>query len=239
MKTLAAIYLTALIFVSCTSNEIGYSHDVNPETIYMDYNIYYDEDEDSISCFLQYRFAGENGTTLVLSQPSFVSIDNDVLGVDSSDFSGAYYQKNYFAKTFKGTHVIAFTDVNGKTKNESFYFNPIKLSNKNLTPCKQNDLVFNFTGIEESNVVEINISDTSSQTEDLVVKAKPVNGKLIIKSNELEKLAIGPCTIEVYENSTKPLQQSTAEGGKITIVHLIKEIKTSLAEKDKKETAIL
>jgi hypothetical protein len=238
MKPLATI-IPAVIFLSviaCSSNEIGFSKDVNPETIFMDYHVNYAEGEDSADCLLQYRFAGENGTTLVLSEPSTVKIDGIELRADSSDFAGAYYEKKFAAAAFEGNHVIAFTDMHGKIRTEVFNFHRIRLANDILSANKQRDLVLNFEYLQQEDMIEVNISDTSGATEDIKIAAKPVNGKLAVTAAQLQTLSIGPCKLEIYKSISKPLQQQTAEGGKISIIHVIKQ--TSVELKDYVEEAV-
>lgn len=215
---------------SCTSNEIGYSKDVNPETVYMDYHIYYTEGEDSVKCFLQYRFAGEDGTTLVLSAPSKVTIDNEDAKVDSSDFSGAYYEKKYAAASFAGAHTIAFTDINGKTRKEIFHFQRTRLVNDILSVNKQTDLVLTFENIYPEDMIEVNISDTSGATGDINITAKPVSGKLTISAAQLQALSAGPCTLHIYKNVANSLQQTTTEGGKLSVHYTVKETEIELRE---------
>lgn len=215
---------------SCTSNEIGYSKDVNPETVYMDYHIYYTEGEDSVKCLLQYRFAGEDGTTLVLSSPSKVSIDGKEVKVDSSDFSGAYYEKKYAAATFAGPHTIAFTDINGKKRNEIFHFQRTRLVNDILSANKQTDLILSFENIYPEDRIEVDISDTSGATQDINITAKPVAGKLTISAAQLQTLSAGPCTLNIYKNVANSLQETTTEGGKLSVHHTIKETEIELRE---------
>ncbi|CAN5393444.1 hypothetical protein BH10BAC2_BH10BAC2_49870 [soil metagenome] len=232
MKPLFSI-ITAILFLSfaaCSSNEIGYSKDVNPETVYMDYYIRYTEGENSVNCLLQYRFAGENGTTLVLSSPSKVSIDGKEIKADSSEFSGAYYEKKFSAATFTGDHTIAFTDVNNKKRKEVFNFHRTRITNDILSANKQTDLVLKFENINERDIIEVNISDTSGVTENIVIKAKPVAGKLTISAAQLQSLSSGPCSLDIYKSVVQPLQQPIAEGGKLVIDYIIKKAEIELRE---------
>ncbi|MBS1656251.1 MAG: hypothetical protein JSU05_15470, partial [Bacteroidetes bacterium] len=76
LKPVSIFLLFAAICLqpSCASNEIGNAKDVNPDAIFFDYKIWGDESKDIATCMLQYRFAGPNGTTLVLEDPSKVEI---------------------------------------------------------------------------------------------------------------------------------------------------------------------
>ncbi|MBI1779887.1 MAG: hypothetical protein HYR66_00695 [Sphingobacteriales bacterium] len=77
---------------SCTSSEIGDSKDVAQDKIYQSYNISYSENDEKLSATAVFRFAGSNGTTLVLNDPGKVELDDELIKVDSSKFRGAYYE---------------------------------------------------------------------------------------------------------------------------------------------------
>jgi len=70
--------------LACTSNEIGNSKDVNPDTIWFDYRISGEEGKEEVTTMLQFRFGGENGTTLVLNEPAGVELDGARIKGDSS-----------------------------------------------------------------------------------------------------------------------------------------------------------
>mgnify|MGYP001588509514 FL=1 len=86
MNRLFLLLLTSsfLVFCSCNSNEIGKEKDVDPESIYFDYQVKGEEGDDHVTVLLQYRFAGENGTTLTIDEPGKVEFDGEVIKVDSS-----------------------------------------------------------------------------------------------------------------------------------------------------------
>jgi len=119
MKSRLLFFITISSFLflsSCTgrSNEIGGSSDVNPETIWFDYQISGEEGRDDMSVMLQFRFAGKNGTTLVLDGGSKVELDGVVIKADSSKMTGAFYEIMKPVNEFTGKHSIVFTDINGK-----------------------------------------------------------------------------------------------------------------------------
>ena len=228
LRTSVLNIAAALVLNACTSSEIGNSKDVNPETIYSDYSVNYTEGEDSISCYLQYRFAGEMGTTLVLSGPSKVSIDGNEIMVDSGSVSGAYYEKKFSAGSFNGEHLIAFTDINGKKQEEKFAFNRIACITKIPASINKENLVFEFNGATNSDNIDVTVSDTSSATEDIHVSNKLNNNKFTLTAAQLKNLSAGPIEISIYKNVSMPLQQPTKQGGKFSINYFIKETNTQL-----------
>ena len=88
---------------------------MTPEAIYTSYNISYTEGDEHISCRATFRFGGKNGTTLVLNSPTKVQLDGETLKVDSSRFSGAYYQVDKPFASFKGEHAFTFFNANNST----------------------------------------------------------------------------------------------------------------------------
>jgi hypothetical protein len=69
------LLIAAFIFSACSSNEIGESKDVAQDKIYQSYSISYSEGNTNAEVFCQFRFAGSNGTTLVLNSPSQLQFD--------------------------------------------------------------------------------------------------------------------------------------------------------------------
>lgn len=219
-----------ILFFSCSSNEIGNSKDVNPETIYLYYTVSYDNGDDSVSCYLQYRFAGENGTTLVLNSPAGVSIDDIDIPVDSNNISGAFYLKNFEAKSFMGKHNILYTDINGKPHKEYFNFEPVTCSTQLPAVIKRKDLSFEFTGKLNDDIAVITIEDTSTQTVDVHFTGALNKGKITVPAEELQPLMNGPLTIRISKTVTPAFQHPTKEGGIFAVMYGIKDLETSLKD---------
>lgn len=222
MRFFIVAILAILLMIACTSTEIGNSSDVNPETIYTEYVVNYDGG-DSVGCFLQYRFAGENGTTLVLSNPSGVEIDGKALTVDSSTFSGAFYQKRFPVIGFEGTHTIKYTDINGQSIYTKFDFQKIEVIDTPGNIEKDDDFTLYINNITTQDVINICIRDTSATTSDLYLNLNPINDKVVISSSHLKLLKEGPCTVSVKRQIRKALDQATKQGGMITFNYFIKE----------------
>ena len=83
--TIVFVYVIIAGFYGCSNSEIGESKDVAQETIFQQYSIRYNEGDEKATLNAKFRFAGINGTTLVLSKPSSIQFDNITLAVDSND----------------------------------------------------------------------------------------------------------------------------------------------------------
>jgi len=110
MKFSLPASLFICLTIGCSSNEIGNSKDVNPQTIFVDYSVSGEENNDSVTCWAQFRFAGEDGTTLVLNEPSNIRLDGMEIAVDSSAGVGALYEKKFKTALFAGSHAWHYTD---------------------------------------------------------------------------------------------------------------------------------
>lgn len=219
-----------LFALSCSSNEIGNSRDVNPESIYLWYMVSHEDGDDSVSCYLQFRFAGENGTTLVLNEPAGVSIDGISIPVDSGTISGAYYQKNFAAKDFAGNHVINYTDNNGKIHEETFRFEPVRCTTILPEKINRDGLSFEFSGNLTGDDAVITISDTSMLTEDVHVVQPLSSGRIKVPQQQLQPLVNGPVQIVISKTIEQPFKHPTAEGGMFAIMYGIKEYSTELTD---------
>lgn len=225
---LIAVTVSSLI-ISCNSNEIGYSEDVNPDAIYFDYRVWGDEENGDITVKLQYRFAGPSGTTLVLKDPSKVELDGVVIKADSSKMSGAYYEVINPVKDFAGRHTIIFTDVNGMEYKEEFSFKPISLKTKLPAVINRGDIILELNGLASKDYVNVMLHDTASFSEGINRIDTVKNGSITITKEDLTRLADGPVYLEILKEDEKRVKNGTKEGGKLSISYGLKrqfELKT-------------
>jgi hypothetical protein len=215
--------LTVVIFLgSCTSNEIGNSKDVNPEAIYFDYKIWSEAGAENVTVNLQYRMGGPNGTTLVLSEPSKVMLDGEVLKVDSGSLSGAYYEIQKPLESFTGNHTILFKDLNGKEYKEEFTFKPISLVGGFPSNVNRKDLIATLQGLEPVDVVRILLTDTTYSGNNINDRDTVRNGLVKISKTRLDSLVNGPVELQVYKEQELSLKNTAREGGKLFITYGLK-----------------
>lgn len=231
MKTLCVITLLLLLMQSCSSNEIGNSRDVNPNTIYRGYDISYAEGNDRVRTVCQFRFAGGNGTTLVLNKPAILSLDGDSLYLDSTVFDGAYYYKESKVEEFEGKHNLVYADVTGKTYPQSFTFTRVKMDGL-PAETTATDILVNFKGLKDGCAIHVNLTDTSSATEDLGTVDTIISGQLTIKASLLAKLKAGPVNVSLYMDEDRPLENPTQQGGYMRLHYAFKPRTMLLKKKE-------
>jgi hypothetical protein len=213
---------TILFLSSCNSNEIGSNKDVNPETIWFDYQVWGEEGKDDMTVMLQFRFAGENGTTLVLEDPSKVELDGEKIKTDSSKMTGAFYEVIKPVKEFTGKHSIVFTGINNKQYKEEFSFQPISLITVVPKEIERDDLVFELDGLDPQEYVRVVLNDTSFASEGINRVDTVKNGRVLISKKDLESVVNGPVHIELYKEVEKPIKNGTQEGGRLSINYGLK-----------------
>ena len=234
-RIFVTIFLSLVIFVvSCTSNEIGSSKDVNPDAIWFDYKIWGEEGNEDITVMLQYRFAGENGTTLQLEKPSIAELDGETIKGDSSKMTGAFYEIRKPVNGFTGKHTIIFTDQNKKKYKEEFTFRPITLRTSIPQTIQRDNLVFELDGLNPEDYVRVMLNDTLFGNNGIHRIDTVKNGRIIISKADLENLVNGPVQLELYKEEEKQVKNGTPEGGRISITYGIKR-EFMLKDKPEKE----
>jgi len=221
---ITSILVSISIFslLSCTSNEIGNSKDVNPDAVFFEYEVWAEEGKEDVTVNLQYRMGGKNGTTLVLDEPSKVLLDGEQLKADSAKVTGAYYEVQRPLSSFTGKHSINFTDLNKKEYNEEFEFRPFSLEPDVPATLNRGDLVFNFKGLEPVDYLSVILTDTSFTSADINDVDTIRNGRLVIKADRLSALINGPIHLQFYREQILPLKKATKEGGKFMITYGLK-----------------
>ena len=171
---------------------------------------------------LQYRFAGKNGTTLVLEDSSKVELDGQAIKVDSSNMNGAYYEVIKPVKDFIGKHEIVFTNLENKQYKEEFDFKPISLRTKVPAEIKRGDLAFDLDGLEPVDYVRVLLTDTSFESQDINWIDTVRNGRITISAEDLKKVVNGPIHLELIKEIDKPVKNGTREGGSFSFSYGLK-----------------
>lgn len=220
-----------LAIAACTSNEIGNSKDVAPETVYQQYNIRYNESDGKVELRAQFRFGGLNGTTLVLNSPSSVQLDGQSIKVDSSKFGGAFYELSQASSQFVGNHRFVFTDINGKKYENSFAFLPVKLATVPNSASKQQDLTLPFDGstLQPGDRIEVSSSATDST---FSISHEVVGNQyaVVIPAAQLARQKGEKLMLDIHVERNIRLQQLTKEGGEMEYRQQLKTVKLRLGQ---------
>lgn len=222
-----ALLVSGIFFLaSCASNEIGNSRDVAQNKIYQDYMISYNEGDKECSLDCQYRFSGSRGTTLVLSAPSKIEVDGDVLKADSSSI-GAFYSFKRPVEYMYGDHKAVFTDINGRQYKNTISFPKFSFSNVPQAASRNQALQLSYDcpalGPDDFVRIESVDADTSFSFD-----KEGSEHFVTVPAAYLNKIKAGTISFQAKLRQQKPLQQGTEEGGRIYIWYELKPVKIKL-----------
>jgi len=235
LKNYPLLFIFLLAFISCSSSEIGESKDVNQETIYQEYKIEFNEAEkaDTVEVWAQFRFAGSDGTTLVLNNPSKIEFDGTAIPVDSNEYRGAFYRFNTPVKDFFTRHHFTFTNVNNKKYQNDFSFDAFKLLTVPpvAVATQPLNIPFETAPLQADDYIEVNAVNTDSS---FTVKftAADAGNSITIPVNELQRQKGKELSLSVVLYRKIPLYEKTKEGGQIEIFYTLKPVTIKLANTD-------
>lgn len=224
---LISLILSAVLFAACSSNEIGDSKDVNQDKIYMDYYINHTEGDGNVDISCQFRFAGNNGTTLVLSDGSKVEFDGEQLKVDSSTGGGAFYKISRPVNGFYGKHTIRFTNTSGKQFDNEFTFSPFSITNSNMEADRTKDLRISYRSAPLTKEDHAEVYSTGTDSSFHYSQDGP-DSNIVIPSKELTRQKGKTLLLECKLYREINLQQSASEGGVIRVRQELKPVKIKL-----------
>lgn len=227
MKIIVPTLLTAILFCACNTEEIGKSQDVNPDAVYMEYRINDSEVSDEVSLMARFRFAGAEGTTLLLSDSEYVSLDGKKLSADSTKSMGVYYEAKAKPSSFQGEHKVSFSNRSGKEFTNAFHFPLVRITSSIPQKLSAKDVVLQFSGVTSTAKIDVHLSDTAGATNDIELTATGKN-EITIPQASLAQLKPGPVTIDVLATDKISLKSTTPEGGEMIIYHDLKARKAIL-----------
>jgi hypothetical protein len=237
------LILFVLVFSGCTPVETGNIKDVTQSEIYQNYSIESDGSSTTVSAKLS--FAGANGTTLKLTNPSKISFDGQPLDEKTGTYTGTYYEKRF--DTVLNTGTFAFTDTKGKN-----YTNKVSLAEIDFktSPTSINRGVINRLPVLNGEKIassHVNIEIEYENKQGFQEKNVPVfpqkqdansayfdakTNTIVLEPTVWQGINATKVELQITADSEEKLQQSTNIGGKITSHFVGKKIVANLVGKN-------
>ncbi|MET0636480.1 MAG: hypothetical protein ABWZ25_10665 [Chitinophagaceae bacterium] len=221
LRRLTCLCFLFSLIASCNNEEIGKSGDVNPEAIYFDYHFSAAEEGGDITLKLQYRYGGKEGTTLVLDEPGNVTVDGVRLPVDSSGIDGAFYEVVRPFNEFTGPHRIVYTSSEGKKYEETIEFPAFQLEGVLPDTIGKGQLALDIAGLKRNDLIQVMLTDTARFSKGIERFDSLEHGRLVLDSGILSALKPGPVNFQLVCHRNLPLQQTTPEGGMLTVSYSV------------------
>ncbi|MBK8310284.1 MAG: hypothetical protein IPL04_04640 [Chitinophagaceae bacterium] len=192
------------------------------DNIYFDYKISAEEGYDNLTVLLKYRDDDKNGDAFAPEVLKNIKLDEEILVPDSSKMGGVFYEIQKPINTFTGKHYITFFTNEGKEFKEEIVFSPMILTTVIPETIKREDLVLDFTGLENEDHVRIVLTDTSFFNDGVNRIDAVLNNQMILSKKDLESLADGPILLEFIREFERPIKNAGEAGGRVRINYTLR-----------------
>jgi len=227
---LFSLIVLSVYFNSCASSEIADSKDVNQAKIYHSYSVYYDAaNGDSYQINAQFRFGGNKGTTLRLSSPSNVKVNDAEMNEKTQALKGCYYETQI---TGTNEFKFIFTDTEDKTFSNKCKVNPINTpSIKMINAEGKNQINWIGPPLEKGEKVSINIEDNEGNKAYIDTDILGAD-YITVTKDDLAKLVGGKGQLYLTRTFTEPAKEAADEGGSIFTSYQTEKIGIEILKKN-------
>lgn len=217
------LLITLLISgVSCGTKDKKVDTTLEIDNIYFDYKISAEEGYDNLTVLLKYRNDDKNGDAFAPEVLKNIKLDEEILVPDCSKMGGVFYEIQKPINTFSGKHYITFFTNEGKEFKEEIVFSPMILTTVIPETIKREDLVLDFTGLENEDHVRIVLTDTSFFNDGVNRIDAVLNNQMILSKKDLGSLADGPIVLEFIREFERPIKNAGEAGGRVRINYTLR-----------------
>lgn len=217
MRTSLALSLV-LLFAGCnTGEEAPAKRGISTENLFLEYQVWGDEERGLVNILLQLRQRNGKGKTLRLDPPGFVGLDGEALQPDSSRMTGIFYESQKPLEAFAGPHTITISDGSKELVSEKFRYTPFTLATPLEGRVGRDNLVLELTGLEAQDQVRVTLVDTVFRTQDINEVMPVVNGRLQITARQLKDVKSGPVTLLLFKEEDHVIENPSLRGGKMIV----------------------
>lgn len=201
--------ICGLIIFSCTREDVK---DVSPNTVYQQYEVFYNKNTNKTQVLAVFRFNNALGTNLKLSSPSDIKFNNDTLVYDALL---AMYKREYNGSV---TGVFTFTDADKKVYSNSLSeIYQVDYPTMDTVNSTQN-YTFNWVGspISGEEVVSISVDGTTQFNFEYFEQREGGKTNIVFLQERLALLGKGSAVANMERLWGKNISESTKAGGRIT-----------------------
>jgi len=212
---LPAVFMVIVFLLNgCGSTDVAESKDVSQSKIYQDYFICFNDDLEDYYCQVMFRFGGSGGTTLHISEPGSIQVNQTVMSGEKLILRGFAYTTN-ISKTTTNFEFL-YTDINNQKLSNKATINPLIDINIPDSISKTHDNIITFggnaLGRNEKLVAKINGNgNTYASVETNIEKATSIT----LTPDILATLQPGTANIQFIRTIDKNLDETTELGGRI------------------------
>ncbi|MBT3422608.1 MAG: hypothetical protein HN691_17030 [Bacteroidetes bacterium] len=199
--------------VACTSSEVADSKDVSQSQIYQKYYASWDAENESTYVEAVYRFGGSKGTSLVLSQPSTITVNDKELNGTKKLLRG-YVYGNKSIKFNTEEIEFSFTNTENIRYKNAYTIIPIALQSLPDSFYRTNGLRLTISGRPLNASEEFHVKIKDSKGLDFTFKTDLKGSSTIyIEPSELSELSAGLINIQITRVFQEELKDCAEIGG--------------------------
>jgi hypothetical protein len=209
IRFILSIVLFAAFAISCERED---SDKVDQDTIFAEYELFYNANEDITYARAVFHFSNIFGTRLELSDPSNVTFNGDQLLWKSGL---AYYEKEYTGFVNSGTFV--WKDTDGNTFTNQVSINEIDypaVGFDTLPKSASYELFWDGDSLAALEIVTVTINGQVEGDVQVFTQASPNATSIVLGLTKLSQLGSGPGTVWM-DRSYKPIPTEKTSAGAV------------------------
>ncbi len=220
-----ALLAVGVMLTGCTREE---SINVNQDTVYGEYRLVYEANQDRTFARATFRFGGVGGTNLLLSEGAEVTYDDDMMTWRNAL---AYYEKVFNGVEENGT--FSYTDLDGNV-----FVNEVNMAKAIALPDSLNEIsessAFTLTWegdpIEAGEIVTVTIIGSNERNDRAFTTADVGDNFIVLRQDKLEDLGLGTAKLTIERRLNADIQQGTSRGGAIWSRYVVGPVDVTIVE---------
>lgn len=210
------LFACVLVLTSCVKED---SKNVEQDSIYTIYELFYNQNADRTTAQATFRFGGPGGTLLKLSSPAISTFDNDELNYNQVL---GFHQREYAGLKNAGT--FTYTDLNNdQFTNATATIIPLDFPDVDTIDAGSS-FTFIWTGapIAEGETVSLTMDGTQQNNFEIVASSAIGDPELILPASKLQKLGQGNATCTLIRTHNRAtVDEGTSKGGRMAVWYTV------------------
>ena len=211
-----SLAITISLLTACPSNEVMESKHISQSEIHQGYFITYEDDGQILTVNAEFRAAGPNGTTIVLSEPSDIRCNGTEMKLETYLLGGAHYsysQNNFMDSPPSKPLQIEFIDTEKNSLKNNFIIHQINMTANNdlalLQKGTKNYIELKTHPLETNESMWLTIHGDSVEAT-IGIKGSTVN---IMPDDLKDFVPAEKVTLQITREINGTISQATARGG--------------------------
>jgi len=208
---LVSLSTAVLLLTACPSNEVMESKHISQSEIHQGYFVTYDQQEQLLTVNAEYRAAGPNGTTIVLSEPSDAICNGNEMGLETYLLGGAHYVYTKKSGAVNELIDVEFIDLDKKSYKNTILLNAAEIMEGDIKLKKDGTNTLNVKGRPLKNGEEMKLEmrgDSVNVELAFTTASVDITPEKLKDFRKNEKVSL-----QIIRTSTGTLTNTTARGG--------------------------